>query len=114
MQWGVGGLGAARPRQLRGPDGPVWLCPRRSRCTGCRVTHVLLLVTALLRRADVAAVIVSALAAKAVRRAGFRRIAAELACPAETVRGWLRRFGERAEAVRSVFTVWLRAVDATR
>jgi hypothetical protein len=28
------------------------------------------------------------------------------------VRGWLRRFAERAEAVRSVFTVWLRAVDA--
>jgi hypothetical protein len=43
---------------------------------------------------------------------GVRRIAAELARPAETVRGWLRRFGERAEAVRSVFTVWLRAVDA--
>ena len=39
-------------------------------------------------------------------------IAAELARPAETVRGWLRRFAERAEAVRSVFTVWLRAVDA--
>jgi hypothetical protein len=27
------------------------------------------------------------------------------------VRGWLRRFAERAEAVRSMFTVWLRAVD---
>ena len=44
------------------------------------------------------------------RRAGFRRIAADLGRPAETVRGWLRRFAERAEAVRSVFTVWLRAV----
>jgi hypothetical protein len=76
------------------------------------VTHVLLPVTALLRRADTAAVIVSALAAKATRRAGFRRIAADLARPTETVRGWLRRFAERAEAVRSVFTVWLRAVDA--
>ena len=41
---------------------------------------------------------------------GVSPIAPELACPAETVRGWLRRFGERAEAVRSVFTVWLRAV----
>lgn len=69
-------------------------------------------VTVLLRRADAAAVIVAALAARAVRRLGFRRIAAELARPAETVRGWLRRFGERAETVRSVFTVWLRAVDA--
>lgn len=108
----LAGWGRARPRLLRGADGPVWLCPRRSRCTDCRVTHVLLPVTALLRRADVGAVVVSALVAKAVRRVGFRRIAAELACPAETVRGWLRRFGERAEAVRSVFTVWLRAVDA--
>jgi hypothetical protein len=108
----LAGWGWARPRQLRGLDGLVRLCPRRSRCTGCGVTHVLLPVTALLRRADVAAVIVAALVAKAVRRVGFGRIAAELARPAETVRGWLRRFGERVEAVRSVFTVWLRAVDA--
>ena len=108
----LAGWGRARPRLLRGAEGAAWLCPRRSRCTDCRVTHVLLPVTALLRRADVGAVVVSALVAKAVRRVGFRRIAAELACPAETVRGWLRRFGERAEAVRSVFTVWLRAVDA--
>jgi uncharacterized membrane protein YkvA (DUF1232 family) len=75
------------------------------------VTHVLLPVSALLRRADTAAVIVWALAAKALRRVGFRRIAADLARPVETVRGWLRRFAERAEAVRSMFTVWLRAVD---
>jgi hypothetical protein len=74
--------------------------------------HVLLPVGALLRRADTAAVVVSALAAKVTSRAGFRRIAADLARPAETVRGWLRRFAERVEAVRSVFTVWLRAVDA--
>ncbi|BBU23240.1 sigma-70 family RNA polymerase sigma factor [Mycobacterium xenopi] len=94
------------------PDGPVQLCPRRSRCTGCGATHVLLPVTALLRRADTAAVIVSALVAKAACRVGFRRIAADLARPAETVRGWLRHFAERVEAVRSVFTVWLRAVDS--
>jgi hypothetical protein len=75
------------------------------------VTHVLLPVSALLRRADTAAVIVSALAAKARCGFGFRRIAADLGRPGETVRGWLRRFAERAEAVRSVFTVWLRAVD---
>jgi hypothetical protein len=76
------------------------------------VTHVLLPVTALLRRADAAGVIVSALAAKASQRVGFRRIATELGRPAETVRGWLRRFAARAEAVRAVFTVWLAAVDA--
>lgn len=61
----LAGWGRARSRQLRGPAGPVELCPRRSRCTGCGVTHVLLPVSALLRRADTAAVIVSALAAKA-------------------------------------------------
>src|SRR5258708_5619811 len=94
----LAGWGRARPRQLRGPDGPGRLCPRRSRCTRCGGTHVLLPVTALLRRADAAGVIVSALAAKASRRVGFRRIAAELARPVETVRGWLRRFAERAEA----------------
>ena len=107
----LAGWGRARPRQVRGRHGPVELCPRRSRCTGCGVTHVLLPVTALLRRADTAAVVISALAAKAKRGFGFRRIAADLARPAETVRGWLRRFAERAEAVRSTFTVWLRAVD---
>jgi hypothetical protein len=107
----LAGWGRARPRQLRGPHGPVQLCPRRSRCTRCGVTHVLLPVTALLRRADTAAVVVSALAAKAMSRVGFRRIAADLARPVETVRGWLRRFAERAEAVRSVFTVWLRGID---
>lgn len=91
----LAGWGRARSRQLRGPAGPVELCPRRSRCTGCGVTHVLLPVSALLRRADTAAVIVSALAAKATSRVGFRRIATDVARPAETVRGWLRRFAER-------------------
>jgi hypothetical protein len=37
----LSGWGRARPRQLRGPGGPVELCPRRSRCTGCGATHVL-------------------------------------------------------------------------
>lgn len=106
------GWGWARPRQVRGPGGPVQLCPRRSRCTGCGVTHVLLPVIAFLRRADTAAVVMSALAAKARCGFGFRRIASDLGRPGETVRGWLRRFAGRAEAVRSVFTVWLRAVAA--
>jgi hypothetical protein len=65
----------------------------------------------LLRRADAVAVIGAALSAKA-EGAGYRRIAAMLARPAETVRGWLRRFGSRLEAVRRVFTVLLRVVAA--
>jgi hypothetical protein len=73
---------------------------------------VLLPVTVLLRRADTASVIVSGLVAAATRGRGFRWIADKLARPAETVRGWLRRFAGRVEAVRSVFTVWLRALQA--
>jgi hypothetical protein len=72
---------------------------------------VLLPAGLLLRRADAVAVIGAALSAKA-KGTGYRRIAAALARPAETVRGWLRRFGGRAEAVRRVFTVLLRAVAA--
>lgn len=104
------GWGHARRRVLRGADGPVRLRPRRSRCTGCGATHVLLSVVALLRRADTAEVIGAALAAKA-RGAGFRRIAASVGRPAETVRGWLRRFAGRLEPVRSVFTRMLRMLD---
>jgi hypothetical protein len=105
----LAGWGRARERTVRGEDGSVRLVPRRSRCTGCRATHVLLPVLVLARRADVAVVIGAGLAAKAAG-AGYRRVAAELGRPVETVRGWLRRFGGRAEAVRVVFTGWCRAL----
>jgi hypothetical protein len=72
----------------------------------------LLPVTALLRRADTALVIVSGLVMAATQGVGFRWIADKLARPAETVRGWLRRFAGRVEEVRSVFTIWLRALQA--
>ena len=73
---------------------------------GCGVSHVLLPVFALVRRADLAEVIGAALAAKAAG-AGARAIAAGLGRPVETVRGWLRRFAGRAEDVRVAFTVLL-------
>jgi hypothetical protein len=104
------GWGYGRERVVRGPDGgAVRLRPRRSRCAGCGVTHVLLPVVALLRRADLAVVIGAALVAKAAG-VGHRRIASALRRPAETVRGWLRRFADRSEAVRGVFTGWVRAL----
>jgi hypothetical protein len=100
--WGWSGRRVVRDfRGLR-----VELRPRRSRCPGCGVSHVLLPVTVLLRRADVVAVIGAALLAKA-SGAGHRRIAACLGLPDQTVRGWLRRFGTRAGVVREVFTVVL-------
>jgi hypothetical protein len=74
------------------------------------VTHVLLPVVVLLRRADAAVVIGAGLVAKAAGL-GWRRVAALVDRPGQTVRGWLRRFAGRVEAVRAVFTGWLRAVD---
>lgn len=105
----LAGWGRARARSVRDSDGVVRVCPRRARCAGCGVTHVLLPAGLLVRRADTAAVIGAALTAKA-DGAGCRRIAAVLGRPVETVRGWLRRFGARVEAVRRLFTVLLRAV----
>jgi hypothetical protein len=106
----LAGWGRARARTVRGPDSPVRMVPRRSRCTGCRATHVLLPVVVLARRADTAAVIGAALAAK-TSGVGHRRIAALVGRPPATVRGWLRRFTGRVEAVRAVFTRWYRALD---
>jgi len=80
--------------------------PRRAVCRHCQVTHVLLPVTALSRRADLAEVIGAALAAKAIG-GGLRAIAAGLGRHADTVRGWLRRFTAHADRVRVLFTVLL-------
>ena len=55
--------GHARARVLRTASAIGWrLRPRRARCTGCGRTHVLLPVGVLARRADVVAVIGTALA----------------------------------------------------
>jgi Domain of unknown function (DUF6431) len=107
----LAGWGHARGRRVRDTDGGLWIIPRRSRCTGCRATHVLLPVVLLVRRADTAAVIGAGLTAKAAG-AGHRLIAAMLGRPPETVRGWLRRFAARVEPVRAVFTRWCRDLAA--
>src|SRR5215207_5081178 len=99
--------GHARGRRVRDTDGGLWIVPRRARCSGCGATHVLLPVLLLVRRADTAAVIGAGLTAKATG-SGHRLIAALLGRPPETVRGWLRRFTGRVEAVRVVFTRWCR------
>jgi hypothetical protein len=67
---------------------------------------VLLPVVALVRRADLVEVIGAALAARAAG-AGFRTAAAGVGRPVGTVRGWLRQFAARAEAVRVAFTALL-------
>lgn len=102
--------GHARSRSCRGPDGTVKHRPRRTRCSSCRGTHVLLAQVWLWRRADAVSVIGAALEAKAAG-AGHRSIAAMLGRPVSTVRGWLRRFAGRAEQVRAQFTRLLLALD---
>jgi hypothetical protein len=74
------------------------------------VTHVLLAVSCLLRRADGVDVIGAALRAKATG-AGHRPIAQRLELPASTVRGWLRAFARNAETARSIFTALLVQFD---
>jgi len=103
----LGGWGYGRQRRVRVLEGPdVLLVPRRSRCRGCGATHVLLPAWCLSRRADAGAVIGAALEAATAGR-GHRSVARLLGRAESTVRGWLRRFGERAEAVRVFFTVLL-------
>lgn len=104
--------GYARKRAVFGPGRKGWeVRPRRSRCTVCLVTHVLLPARLLLRRMDEAAVIGAALAT-AARGQGCRRVAAGLEVPVDTVRGWLRRAAGRAGQVREVFTKMAAAVSA--
>jgi hypothetical protein len=63
------------------------------------------------RRRDGAEVIGHALLAKA-RGDGHRRIAARLQRPPATVRGWLRAFARRSEAVRGCALRWTHVLDA--
>lgn len=106
----LGPWGHARERVLRCRSGDRWLRPRRARCRGCAGTHVLLADVALLRHQDEVSVIGAAIEAK-VAGVGYRRIASRLGVPADTVRGWLRRFTERAELVRAHFTRCAVALD---
>lgn len=73
---------------------------------------MLLGVDGLLRRRDEVAVIGAAIEAKAAGD-GHRRIAARLGAPPWRVRRWLRRFAERAGAIREHFTRWAYTLDAS-
>lgn len=106
----LGPWGHARERVLRCRSGDRRLRPRRARCRGCRGTHVLLPQIAVLRRQDEVLVIGAAIVASLAGQ-GYRRIARWLGVPADTVRGWLRRFGERAGLLRAHFTRCAGVVD---
>ena len=83
---------------------------RRSRCTLCAVTHVLISSDSLLRRRDGVEVIGAGLMLKATG-SGHRRVASRLGVPVSTVRGWLRRFAVNAAMVRVWFTVLAHDLD---
>lgn len=106
----LGPWGHGRERVLRCWAGDRLVRPRRARCRGCAGTHVLLPDVALLRRQDEVSVIGAAIEAK-VAGEGYRSIAGRLAVHADTVRGWLRRFAERADRIRAHFTRWAVALD---
>ncbi len=102
--------GRARVRVVRHRDREERRRLRRSRCCGCSLTHVLVAADCLLRRRDGVEVIGAALVAKAVGH-GHRRAARDLDVHPSTVRGWLRRFGSAAEAIRSFFTALAHSMD---
>ena len=82
--------GHARERTVRDLDGAlVTVRPDRTLCTGCGATHVVLDAGLLPRRAYTAGLIGQALVAAALGH-GHQHIAAGLAVPAGTVRGWIR------------------------
>lgn len=89
--------GWARPRDIHGITDV--LRPRRARCRDCLITHVLLPVTVLARRAYAVEVIGAVLLAR-TNGSGHRPIAQALGIPASTVRGWLRVMAARLEPVR--------------
>jgi transposase-like protein len=72
---------------------------------------VLLPEVALSRRQDEVSVIGAAIEARVRGGVAYRRIGAGLGVYAETVRGWLRRFRERAALIRAHFTRCAVALD---
>lgn len=106
----LGPWGWARQRRVGRGRRRRLVRPRRGRCRGCGVTHVLLPMVMLLRRGDWAELIGRALELRAAGL-GQRRIAAAVGVPRSTVRGWLARFVEVAEQVRAHLWRWALWLD---
>lgn len=102
--------GSARRREVRWPGRVEERRPRRSRCVACLVSHVLVGADTLVRRRDAVEVIGAALVANATG-SSHREAAVLVGVPVSTVRGWLRRFAVRAEAIRVWFTVLAHGLD---
>ena len=102
----------ARTRIVRLACGEERRRLRRSQCSSCGKTHVLVPNDTLVRRRDAVGVIGPALI-DAAAGLGHRKIATRFGRPPETVRGWLRRARQRAEEIRVHFTVWSVALDGS-
>jgi hypothetical protein len=106
----LGPWGYARERVTRRVSGDWRWRPRRARCRDCRGAHVLLADLCFLRRQDEVEVIGRAVEAH-VAGEGHRPIAVRLGVATGTVRGWLRRFDQRVELIRALFTRCAVALD---
>lgn len=84
--------------------------PRRSICSSCAKTHVLLCEDTLVRRQHKVEVMGAALVAYGAGRSK-RSIALGRGLARSTVRSWISRFSEMADAVRQHFTAWAAALD---
>jgi hypothetical protein len=104
--------GRARERGVRrAGGGEDRRSPRRSRCSACGRTHVLLPADSLLRRRDAVEVIGAALTARAAGSSIAKVAARVVGVAFATVRGWLRRFTVVADAERARFTVLAHELD---
>ena len=102
--------GRCRTRTVRLKDGVTEVTPRRTRCTNCSKTHILLPDKLLLRRVDEVEVVGSALLRSSLGD-GYNKVATAISRPLSTVRGWIRRFRAKAEMIRQHFTIWAVALD---
>lgn len=81
-----------------------WFTPRRARCCGCEVTHILLPAEFACRRADHVEIIAEAVELSAGPGLGYRKIAEKLHRPESTVRDWIRTVKANAPAITQAFT----------
>lgn len=75
----------------------------RVRCGSCDCTHAVLPAFVLVRRLDVVTSIGAALEDVAGSGCGVRPAARRVGVPYTTARGWVRRFGRRAERLQVAF-----------
>lgn len=110
--WGHG-----LPRTVKGLGGLEVVRPRRGRCGSaeCRVTSMLLPDLMLVRRAYTSDLILEGLRIRAEQEEGktsWAAVAVAVSACKSTVRGWMRRFVERAVCIRDLFTSWAIGQDA--